>query len=33
MFFGNDAFRVYNEFNIQTINAVIFYIRQQVIMN
>lgn len=26
MFFGNDAFSVYNEFNIQTINAVIFYI-------
>ena len=26
MFFGNDAFCVYNEFNIQTINAVIFYI-------
>ena len=26
MFFGNDAFSVYNEFNIQTINSVIFYI-------
>lgn len=26
MFSGNDAFSVYNEFNIQTINAVIFYI-------
>ena len=26
MFFGNDAFSVYNDFNIQTINAVIFYI-------
>ena len=26
MFFGNDAFSVYNEFNKQTINAVIFYI-------
>lgn len=26
MFFGNDAFSIYNEFNIQTINAVIFYI-------
>ena len=26
MFFGNDVFSVYNEFNIQTINAVIFYI-------
>ena len=26
MFFGNDAFSVYNEFNIQTIKAVTFYI-------